>query len=94
MPITSLRGTAGTAATSLLAGPASAAGVKGYDTLVRIPSGGSSVYIGGSAVTTASGFELQAGESLSLNVDPGEELYGIVGASTQVVHVLYSTDDD
>ncbi len=51
-------------------------------------SGAATVYVGGSAVTTATGFPLAAAGALSIDVAAGEELYGIVASSTNTVAVL------
>lgn len=56
--------------------------------LVAINKGAASVFLGGTGVTTSTGFELAAGESVSLDVNQGEQLFGIVGSGTQDVHVL------
>ena len=55
---------------------------------VTVPSGGSTVYLGGSGVTTGQGFPLTAGNTVSMDLDKGEALYGIVGAGSQTVNVL------
>lgn len=47
-----------------------------------------STYIGAAGVTTGTGFELKAGESISVDLDAGEALYGIVTSGTGTVHVL------
>lgn len=52
------------------------------------PTGGQSVFLGGSAVTTAAGYELVSGASKDFDLEAGETLYGIVTATTQVVHIL------
>jgi hypothetical protein len=51
-------------------------------------SGAATVYVGGSAVTTANGFPLAAAGTLSIDLAAGEELYGIVASSTNTVSVL------
>jgi hypothetical protein len=48
---------------------------------------GQSVYLGSSSVTSGDGFELQVGESISVDII-NEPLYGIVAATTAAVHVL------
>ena len=47
-----------------------------------------SVFLGPSTVTTANGFELAAGEAVSVDLRGGEILYGIVATGTATVHVL------
>lgn len=45
------------------------------------------IFLGGSAVTT-SGFQLNAGESLSIDLAAGDALYGIVSSGTEPLHLL------
>lgn len=59
----------------------------GQGLLVR-NRGAASVFLGGAAVTTAAGFELLADESLPVELDPGESLYGVCAAGTVACHVL------
>jgi hypothetical protein len=76
----------GTTATLL---SALAAGRDGQTVLVQNPSGGASVYLGGSDVTTNSyGYVLVGGADLSIDLLFGESLYGVVASSTQTVRVL------
>lgn len=57
--------------------------------LVKVPTGGATVYVGPSDVTTASGFPVAAGESMEFPyLGRAERVYGIVAASTQNVNVL------
>lgn len=64
----------------------------GMDVAVKVPTGGSTVYVGSNSNVAAAGatqgFPLAAGESVSLYLGAEETLYGIVAASTQNVHVL------
>jgi len=84
MAATATRITVSTTATLIATGD-----VAGTSVVVRIPAGGNTVTIGGSdSVTTSNGFDLVSGESLSVELDSGEQLYGIVAASTQVVHTV------
>lgn len=46
------------------------------------------LYIGAADVTTATGFKVPAGTTVTLDVEPGESLYGIVASGTVDVHVL------
>jgi hypothetical protein len=62
--------------------------VSGSTVLVTVPAGGATVYVGGADVTTANGFPLPAGASVSVDLNSGDLLYGIVAASTQAVNVL------
>lgn len=55
---------------------------------IKLPSGAAqSVFLGGPTVTAAAGFELAAGESISVDA-VNEKVYGIVAATTETVHVL------
>lgn len=60
---------------------------------INVPSvvrnrGTAAVYLGGSAVTTSTGFQLDIGEAVSVYLAPGEILYGISVSGTHVVHGL------
>jgi len=46
------------------------------------------VYLGGSDVTTADGVLVPAGESLSIDLGPGDMLYAIVASGTPTVKVM------
>lgn len=56
-------------------------------------SGGAKIYIGGSTVTTSSGYHLGNGESDSFFVPTGETLYACVASSTNVINVLTPNAD-
>jgi hypothetical protein len=43
------------------------------------------VYLGGSAVTSASGFPIQKNEELSLSLFPGNTLYAVSATPSQVI---------
>ena len=76
----------GTTAT-LLSG--ASAGRDGQTVLVQNPAGGVNLYIGGTGVTTASyGYLLIGGSAFAIDLQVGEELYGVVASSTQAVGVL------
>lgn len=47
-----------------------------------------STFLGAAGVTTGTGYELKAGESLSVDLARGESIYGIVSAGTGTIHVL------
>lgn len=81
---TMTRVTVATTATLVYTAPATG---RGAVVLIRNPSA-VSVYVGSSAVTTATGFEIAAGDALSLALQSQETVYGIVAAATQVVHVV------
>lgn len=55
--------------------------------LIRNP-GSASVYLGPAAVLTTTGFELAAGDAVTVPLGPSEALYGIVATGTVIVHVL------
>lgn len=55
--------------------------------LVNNPSGGSTVYLGGSDVTTSNGITLPAGSSLPLTLGYGDDLW-VVAAGTTAVELL------
>lgn len=74
-----------TAATKL--NTAGSDSVSGSSLLVR-NRGAASVFLGASNVTTAAGFELLADESLPVDLDAGEDLYGICAVGTVACHVL------
>lgn len=50
--------------------------------------GSADVYLGGSSVTTATGLALGASAAMSLDLDAGENLYGIVATGTVLVRVM------
>lgn len=51
--------------------------------------GALSVYIGGPAVSTTTGFELGSGQSISVDLsEANQEIYAIAASGTQAVHVL------
>jgi hypothetical protein len=51
-------------------------------------SGGQKIYIGGSTVSTSTGFHLGNGESIEFDVPLGETLYAVVASSTNAINVL------
>jgi hypothetical protein len=56
--------------------------------LIRNTSTTTSVYLGQSGVTSTTGFELKAGESLALEMFRGSTLYAITASGTAEVHVM------
>lgn len=44
------------------------------------------IYVGGSGVTTSSGFKLQAGQGISFEIDDASKVYVIADADNQKVH--------
>lgn len=78
----------GTTAT-LLTVSASSGGKDGSTILIQNPTGGQVVFLGGAGVTTASyGFKLAIDSNISIELNQGEEVYGVVASSTQSVAVL------
>lgn len=52
-------------------------------------AGSAAIDIGGSTVTSGTGYELAAGASISLDLEPFETLHGIAPAlASQPIHVL------
>ena len=49
---------------------------------------GSAVYIGGSNVTTGTGYELANNENVTMKIPQDNELYGITGSGTGNLHVV------
>lgn len=61
----------------------------GHSVLIQNPSESVTVFIGGTGVTTTSfGVALAGGADISIDLQQGEILFGIVAASTQNVNVL------
>lgn len=89
MAVQSAQVSVGTSAT-LLSVAETEASYDGISVTVSVPTGGTSVYLGPSGVTTGTGFLLNAGQSASFDLGTGEVLYGIVGSGTQTVYVLRS----
>lgn len=59
----------------------------GATVLIR-NAGTASVFLGGSTVTTATGFELLAGDTVTLPIGALDTVYGIVASGTVIVHSL------
>jgi hypothetical protein len=89
MAVSTASVTVATTATQL-SGADSGGSTSGQSVAVYVPTGGATVYVGSSAVTTAIGFPVAAGEKMAFSLEPGESLYGIVAASTQAVNVFRS----
>lgn len=53
-------------------------------------AGTASIFIGGSTVTAANGFELPAGASLSVDFRAGDVLHAIVASGTQRLDIIWS----
>lgn len=52
----------------------------GISVVVRNRDAANPIYLGASGVTSAAGFQLDAGDAVSIDLGPGESLYGICGA--------------
>lgn len=77
--------TVGTTATLLATGKVGASWV-----YLHAPTGGNTVYIGTSAVTTAAGMELPKGALNVIWLAETDNLYGIVATGTQPLMVMQS----
>lgn len=51
-------------------------------------AGAASVYLGGPTVTATSGYELVAGDAVSITLAADEAVYGVVVTGTVIVHKL------
>jgi hypothetical protein len=56
--------------------------------LIRNTSTTTSVFLGQSDVTSTTGFELKANESLAINMFKGSTLYAVTASGTADVHVM------
>jgi len=59
-----------------------------YRTVYVHNGGGSTIYVGGASVTTATGFHLGNNESQDFVVPTNEKLYAVVNSSTNDIIVL------
>lgn len=89
MAVTGTRVTVSSSAATAIATAAGTDQQSGAHVLVRNADASISIDLGGSAVN-ANGFTLIAGASVSLDLQPGEVLYGRAASGTPVVHVLKS----
>jgi hypothetical protein len=80
------RVTVGTSATKLTT--ADSGRQSGSRLHVRNPSATVSVFLGGSAVTAGTGYELPPGASVAITLDADEEVFAAVAVGTLDVHVL------
>ena len=68
-----------------------ATGLNGASWLyLHAPTGGNTIFVGPSGVTTATGYELHKGETASFWLAETDKLYGIVATSTQPLMVMQS----
>ena len=85
MSIAASRVTVGTTPTLLATGAVGASWV-----YLHAPSGGNTIYVGASDVTTAAGLELSKGAPIVFWLAETDKLYGIVATSTQPLMVMQS----
>jgi len=86
MAVSHQRVSVGTTATKLTS---DADGRDGQTISIQVPSEGATVYLGGSGVTTTSyGYELLGGTSFAVELQQGEQVFGVVASSTQTVNVF------
>lgn len=88
----SARVSVGTSATLIVDGTIPASAKRATGALVSVPTGGQTVFLGGSDVTQATSYALEAGKEVAISLDGDNALYGLVGATTQIVHVLAFED--
>lgn len=86
MAVTSAQVSVGTTATELSAADTDTR--LGQTLIVKNASAATAVFLGGSGVTTSTGLSLAAAATVTVELGQGEELYGIVAAATETVHVL------
>ena len=86
MAVTHQRVSVGTTATQLTS---DADGRDGQTISIQVPASGATVFLGGAGVTTASyGYELLGGTSFAVELQQGEQVFGVVASSTQTVNVF------
>jgi hypothetical protein len=86
MAVSHQRVSVGTTATKLTS---DADGRDGQTISIQVPTAGATVYLGGSGVTTTSyGYELLGGTNFSVELQQGEQVFGVVASSTQTVNVF------
>ena len=87
MAVSAQRVSVGTSATSLV--PSVDADSAAGQSLAVKNLGAASVFLGGSGVTTAAGWEVAAGDPpVTVDLPPGSTLYGIVASGTVSVQVM------
>jgi hypothetical protein len=77
--------TVGTSATVLATGKTGASWV-----YLHAPTGGNTIFVGPSTVTTANGYELHKGETATFWLAEADVIYGIVASATQALMVMQS----
>lgn len=79
MPITSYTLNVGTTATRLIQAPGNPLNLNIH------ADSNQDIFLGGSAVTAATGFPLKQNEQLTLNLFPGNTLYAVSATPSQVI---------
>lgn len=59
----------------------------GASLLVQAPNG-ATLYVGGSTVTSAAGFPIPAGQTLSVDLPSFDELYGVLASGSGTASIL------
>lgn len=92
MAVAAAQVTVGTAATQIVAAAAVASGyVDRRSCVVKNITGTAAIFLGPAGVTTATGLRWDTTDDpISMDLESGEELWGIVAATPQAVHVLAS----
>lgn len=89
MAVVAARTDVETSATLLVDG----ADTNGAQAVLKNITGTASVFLGGSGVTAANGFEWAVDDGpLGIDLGRGDKLYGIVAATNQTVHVLAANE--
>ena len=91
MAVDAYRVTVATTATQLTAADAQTRGENsGFSSTLTVknPTGGTEIFLGGPAVTSATGYSLKADQTHKFNLRTGDTVYAIIAAATQVVHVI------
>lgn len=74
--------------TRVLAIPADVGIEPGCALAIKVPTGGATVYLGGSDVDTTNGYPIAGGETMAVDLEPREAAYLVVAAGSQAVNVL------
>jgi hypothetical protein len=77
--------TVGTAATTIATGQTGASWL-----YLHAPSGGNTIFVGPSTVTTANGYELEKGAMTTIWLAESDVIYGIVASGTQTLMTMQS----
>jgi hypothetical protein len=77
--------TIGTAATYVTTGVVGASYV-----YLHAPAGGNAIYVGGSAVTTSTGYELEKGQMFEIWLPEAAQLYAVVASNTEKLIWLHT----